>query len=251
MKIKKHLARLVALSLSLCLLLAFSGCGFQVTYENAESYTAGALQTEKTIKSLEIHWVSGEVSVLGAMTTKLIAYDNHAAGGEEGLYHQLDGDTLRIYPCASGIDAPDFAKKLTVKIPLAYAYELESVRIVAVGDTKATLGSLGTQDLTVTAEDGDVSFDGSFETASITTKRGNFTAKSMSFDKLNFVSDKGNANLSLHTNGFTAVMREGKGRFTTTYAAYRNGDVYTFGTMEDELLLLTAGTVTLKDSPIQ
>lgn len=251
MQMKKYMALALALLFTVCSLAAFSGCGFQVTYENAESYTAGALQTENKIKAIEIHWVSGEVAVTGTVTTKLVAYDNHATGGEEGLYHQLDGETLRIYPCASGTDVRDLAKKLTVKIPLAYAYELESIRVVAVGDTKVTLETLGVKDLAVTAEDGDVLFDGAFDTASVSTKHGNFTAKSRSFDRLDFVSKKGNANLSLHTNGFTAVMREEKGRFTTDYEVHQNGNVYTFGTMEDELLLLTAGTVTLKDTPVQ
>ena len=46
--------------------------------------------------------------------------------------------------------------------------------------------------------------------------------------------------------GFTAVMQEGLGSFTSEYEVYQNGNIYTYGTQENSLVFRTKGSVTVK-----
>ena len=246
--------RWIAVGLTLALLVGtlslLSACGGRITYENSESYQTGTLWTEGEIKGVEIYWEGREVRVTGAFSTMISVKEDYTEKDEKALRYSFENGILKIYPCASGTRLGDLSKTLFVELPYAQAYALDYVNIVAVGDTAVDVQLLRPKTLSLTAEDGDISFDGLFGDGKFATKSGNLHVSGVGCDSFDFVSDTGSANISLHLQGFTAVMRGGEGFFTTTYDAHQNGNIYTYGTQTPLLLFTTSGNVRLSDEEI-
>lgn len=244
---KKILTCALALALLLALLGVFTSCGNRVKYDGADEFVMGGFSTEETVTSVEILWVKGSVTLTGTLLPKVSVKENYAHRNDNTLRYHLSDGVLRIYPCASGADAEEVAKDLTVEIPYEMAYALESVKIVAKGDVAVGINMIETKTLDVTAEAGNVHYKGRLHKASVTTQSGNFTADSMTAEELRFTSDTGNATLALHLFGFTAVMQDERGSFESTYETYKNGGIYTYGTQATTLIFATDGKVTVTD----
>ena len=246
--------RWITVGLTLALLVGtvsvFTACGRRITYENSESYQAGTLWTEGEIKGIEIYWEGREVRVTSAFSTMISVKEDYTGTDEKALRYLLEDGILKIYPCASGTRLGDLSKTLFVELPYAQAYALDYVKVVALGDTALDIHQLRAGTLSLKAEDGDISFDGLFGEGKFVTESGNLRVNSVSCESFDFASDTGSANVSLHLQGFTAIMRENKGFFTSTYDVYQNGNIYTYGTQEPLLLFTTSGNVRLSDEEI-
>lgn len=247
---KKLLSLALTAVLLLSSVLAFSSCGMHVEYVDAEKYTAGAFETSEKITSLEIFWDGNYVSVTGAFTDKIKAEEDYFENDERSLRYLIEDGVLKIYPCASDKRLGKLNKSLFLTLPMEIANNLKSVKINAFDDTKVVLQMLKVEELAVVAEDGNVKGEGTYKNVSVETQKGNLTLSSPELLHLGFVSDIGSANLSLHLQGFAAVMQSEKGTFTTTYDVAEDNRLYTYGTQESLLTFLTAGAVTLDDLKI-
>ena len=245
--------RILALLLLPCLLLgsmALSGCSQRITYENGKNYAVGAFESAEKINAVEIYWDGRAVSVIAAFTDKIRAEEDYFEEDGKAMRYAIEEGVLKIYPCASGKRVGKLSKTLFLQIPMEMANALSSVTVHAYDDTKVSLQMMQASKTKVLAEDGNVSIDGSLSSVYVETVKGDLTLKSATLADLEFVSEIGNANLSLHLQGFTAVMREGKGTFESEYAVSENNGIYAYGTQATLISLLTEGKVTLDDFDI-
>lgn len=244
--------RILALSIVFCFLLAmpwtFTACAKPtVEYEEAETYAAGALISEEKITAIKIFWACGEVTVKGDATTyRVTVWEDYPDRDENTVRHRIKDGVLEIMPCASGANVDELAKGITVGIPLDLAQQLEYVSVSVIGDTKVNVSALQAKNLDLTAEAGDVTLDRVFGEAVVTTTSGNLKMENHNIEKLSFTSETGNAEVTAFFAGFTAVMQEGLGSFTSEYEVYQNENIYTYGTQENSLVFRTKGSVSVK-----
>ena len=245
MQKKKILVCLLAAALLLATLGLFVGCSGKVTYENAESYTAGDFDTDEKITAIEIYWQGGEVLLKNTISSKLYASEERDVRTDPQMYHAVADGVLRIYPCASGESVGSQEKALTLLLPYEYGNDLKSVRIVCEGDAQVMVDGVIAESLTVSTAAAPVILKGKLGTTSVTTTTGDLYVESMQAQGLTFRSNRGNATLSLQTSGFVAVI-EGRGDFNSEYEAHRDGDVYRYGNQSLPMIFDTRGDVTLK-----
>lgn len=117
----------LALPLTLCALL-LSGCGLHTLpfwglsfhYEHPEQYTAGGAALTDRVEKVEIHWLSGSVTVTGGAGEEIHFSEtaNRKLSQDLSLQYWLDGSTLRIQFCRSGRwNLTGLEKKLTLQLP--------------------------------------------------------------------------------------------------------------------------------------
>lgn len=247
---KKIFALLLVSCLLLGSLLCFSGCATRVEYDNAEAYTAGDFEIKETIHSVEIHWEGKYVMVSGHALSTIKAEDDYDGDKEVSLHYLVEDGVLKIHPCASGETVDGLEKSLLLYLPIDVANNLRKLEINVTGETNVELLMMKPAELIVNAEDGDINFDShALNKVRIKTEKGSFKAKSVSVSELEFVSETGDAQLFLHLYGFTAVMRNEDGTFSSPdYEATENGAIYTYGTQDPALVFDTAGKVILKEN---
>lgn len=247
---KKALALILTLSLLLGCVSMLSGCGRRISYENGEAYTAGAFESDADIHSIEIYWDGKAVRVTSAFTDKIVAKEDYEEKDEEALHYSIADGVLKIYPCASGERVGDLSKTLLLQLPMAIVDGLRSLKIEAYGDTKVDLQTMKASSLSVVAEDGSVHMDGALSRIYVETVKGDLSVKSATVTELDFVSVVGNANLSLHLQGFIAVMRGEVSEFKTNYEGTDGGTRFDYGTQETILTFDTEGAVSIFDYDI-
>ena len=256
---KKILALILVPCMLLGTLFLLSSCSNRVKYDNAEAYTAGAFEIEAEIHSVEIYWEGKYVSVSGSLTEKIKAEEGalNADGeslrdlaDEESLHYLVEDGVLKIYPCASGERIDELEKSLFIELPMTMANNLQKLEIRAMSDTSVYLQMMKPKDLKVYTDGGNVSFDGTLDRVHVETETGNFVATSTTLTDLEFISYTGSASITAHLYGFTAVMRNEDGTFTSEFEASQNGNLYTYGTQETIFIFDTAGTVEIKDKPL-
>ena len=135
-----------ALAAAVAAVLALGGCGLfpravagtaACRYENADAYTADGAVLAERVEKLELHWLSGHVSLTthGDDTLSLSEAANRDLSEEESLHYRLDGTTLTIQYCRSGAHLEqDLQKELTVCLPERLLRELQ-VDTVSAGIT--------------------------------------------------------------------------------------------------------------------
>lgn len=102
-------------------------------YDHAEQYTGGGAALTDTVERVEIHWLSGSVSVEvhGEDTISFSEEANRKLTKDDCLNYRLDGTTLVIQFCRSGKwDLNGLQKDLTVLLPeelLLKELEVDSV----------------------------------------------------------------------------------------------------------------------------
>ena len=238
---KKIFALILASSLLLGSMLLFSGCSKRVRYDNGDDYSAldesGVIATEEDIHSVKLYWDGTTVVITGSLNSDGIkATEDKTDDADKSLHYLVEDGVLNIYPCASGERLGDLAKSLILELPIALANSLQSLNVEVVGDTKVMMQMMKPTSLTVRAEDGNVSFDGTLNEAYVETTKGNLDVKTPTLFDVTFLSEVGNANISSHLYGFTAVMYNEDGSFTSSYEAAQNGKIYTYGTQETVLV---------------
>ena len=170
---------------------------------------------------------------------------------DKALHYLVEEGVLKIYPCASGERLGDLSKSLILQLPLTLANSLQSLKVEVKGDTKVQLSTMKPASLEVVAEDGSVSFeDGTLDRVRVETVKGNLTVQAPKVTDLAFLSEVGNANISSRLYGFTAVMHNENGTFTSDYDMTQNGKIYTYGNQETVFIFDTEGKIHLQDYDI-
>lgn len=119
--------KMILLAPALCALL-LSGCGLHTLpfwglsfhYEHPEQYTAGGTAFTDRVEAVEIHWLSGSVTVTGGAGEEIRFSEtaNRKLSQDLSLQYGLDGSTLRIQFCRSGRwNLTGLEKKLTLQLP--------------------------------------------------------------------------------------------------------------------------------------
>ena len=126
----------LALSLTLCALL-LSGCGLHIrpslglsgiNYEHPEKYTVGGAAFTDKVEKVEIHWLSGNVTVTGHRGNEIRFSEtaNRNLTNDLSMHYWLDGSTLRIQFCRSGKwNLNGLEKELTLQLPERLLESLE------------------------------------------------------------------------------------------------------------------------------
>ena len=108
----------------ICLALGVTACsGFgSMKYENAENYSVGDTSFTETIENIDVDWVSGKVKIATHADESVLLTEktDFAATEDMRVHWWLDGETLRVKFCASGMGISIFGygqKELTITIP--------------------------------------------------------------------------------------------------------------------------------------
>ena len=145
--------KIIALLILFALAGSLSGCGRGLlgldlgfgnsfVYDHAGKYTAGNGEIDGTVKKLDIDWQSGSVSVVAGNGDSVLIRE--AAGGkidkDMRVHWWLDGTTLRVKFCASGLKPRIYhgKKDLTVTVP-----ETLSLSAISVDSASAEVSVLG------------------------------------------------------------------------------------------------------------
>lgn len=111
-----------------CTALGLTGCHVKVNviglsdyfYADSEKYTIGAAELSETVKTVEIDWLVGNVTIT-AHSSDTISFSEKSdkeLSEETKLRYWLDGTTLRIRLCACGKwNLSELKKDLTVFVP--------------------------------------------------------------------------------------------------------------------------------------
>ena len=161
MKTNKFIAGAMALLVPAT--LCFTGCDFGVfnvltyTYENSEKYTAGDREITDKITTIDIDYVSGDVTLTGSDTDKVTVKEtsNQALDDAHKVHTWVDGSTLYVRYCESTkkISFNKINKKLELNIP--GAQELDNLNIkISSGDLKCD--GLTTGKLNANSSSGDL-----------------------------------------------------------------------------------------------
>lgn len=101
-----------------------TGCTQKLNYvyKDAEKYEAGEREFSDKVESLDINYISGDVTIVSSTSdiTTIVETANMELNDEMKVHTWLDGTTLRVRYCASakGIDREiNLNKKLTITVP--------------------------------------------------------------------------------------------------------------------------------------
>ena len=145
--------KIIALLILFALAGSLSGCGRGLfgldlgfgnsfVYDHAGKYTAGDGEIDGTVKKLDIDWLSGSVSVVAGNCDSVLIQE--VTGGkidkDMRVHWWLDGTTLRVKFCASGLKPRIYhgKKDLTVTVP-----ETLSLSAISVDSASAEVSVLG------------------------------------------------------------------------------------------------------------
>lgn len=144
--------RIIAVLLTGLLLLSAVGCiriscSAPVMYSNADRYTAGDFTyDESKVKKVEIEWASGSVTLKNGKGTLSVSESGaDALKEEEKLHWWIDGTTLKIKFCKSGVKLllNGLNKKdLTVELPAFADLEIEVASGKVIGEEMLDLGEV-------------------------------------------------------------------------------------------------------------
>lgn len=111
------------------LIFVFGGCRVQeegssgysdFRYNDADKYLTGEAEITETVENIEIDWIGGSINVSYYDKDAVSFFEEsvHVLNDDTRVHYMLDGTTLRIKFCKSGIlNIDDSAKNLTVHIP--------------------------------------------------------------------------------------------------------------------------------------
>ena len=146
-------------------------------YDHAEQYTAGDAEIRGMVKNLEVSWTSGKITVAyhGKDTVELRETANRALSEDQKMRWWLDGDTLRIQHCKSGLNWNwNLDKELTITLP--EGMELgDAVFALTSGDV--IIPELRTEKLVMAATSGNLTAEAEAKNVQVTTTSGNQNLK--------------------------------------------------------------------------
>ena len=109
------------------------GCGEMIyeKYERADAYSVGDFTYDSaTVKSLEIDWVAGKITLVESDKATLSVYEkNPAEDDADKVHYLLEGGALKIQYCKSGKwgSIAERNKDLTVEVPSGISIEIDAV----------------------------------------------------------------------------------------------------------------------------
>lgn len=134
MGMRKYGKQIALIALLAALALALCACGADYCYDHAERYTAGDAAVSEPVRSLEIDWIDGSVTVLYGEGEEVILAETSENQLEQRdlLRWWLDGDTLRIRYEKEGFRLHwNLQKTLTVTLPEGAALENVSLAVTS------------------------------------------------------------------------------------------------------------------------
>lgn len=105
------------------------------TYKNSEDYSVGGGMVEAAgIENVEIHWISGSVSVIAGQGSDIVLSEDAGLSEEDRLRYLVSGNTLIVQFCAPrvGIYSMDDNKNLEVVLPESMMESLQDVTVESV-----------------------------------------------------------------------------------------------------------------------
>ena len=209
-------------------------------YPDAERYTAGGTTLNDDVKSLEIDWTDGSVTIArhAGNTVEVSETAPGAISADAALRWWLDGDTLRIQFAKSGFFTfRSLNKALTVTLP--EGLELENVDIdVTSGDVNAP--DLRADDIRVDLTSGDLALSQSGSTQSM-------ALSSTSGDISVSAGEVG----SLSVSGTSANMRIAAERTEALKASITSGTIFVEGGEAGKVdVNTTSGAVDVSLAPL-
>ena len=172
MKTLKIFAAVAALAAGIFVL---NGCGFRTSYvyKNADKYTAGDREINDKIEIINIHYLSGDVKLVGADTSSVSIKEttNKQVEDKRKVHSWVDGSTLYIRYCASAknIDFNNLEKKLTVTVPVDV--KLSDVK-VEMSSGSFSAENFETENINAEASSGSVSADCTVKNADMKASSG-------------------------------------------------------------------------------
>lgn len=199
----KFMIGAVSLALALCL----SGCNFgwkiSYTYADAEKYTAGDRQITEKIETIDIDYLSGDITLSGtdgnAVTVKETS--GKELDDKRKVHTWVDGTTLYVRYCASakGLDLDHLNKKLEIQIPADC--QLEKLKVdVSSGDF--TGKDFEANGVNVYASSGDVEVSCGAKDIELRTSSGDITlTQHGESDSIKLHASSGHVNATVETAG--------------------------------------------------
>ncbi len=131
------------------------------TYKNADKYTAGDLETDEKIETVDIEWASGYVDIVSAKGTKVTVKETckDDLSDEEKVHTWVNDGVLYVKFCASG-ERVDSTSEKRVEITLPDGVELKKLSAEA-SSADMNADGISAKSVYMEASSGDVRFSGS------------------------------------------------------------------------------------------
>ena len=250
------------------------GSSTGLNFANADQYTAGDTEISSAVENLDIEWTSGAVNLeyhAGSGVT-VSETANRTLSEDEKLRWWMDGNTLRVRYCKSGLNIHfNLNKVLTVSLPEGTALKKSNIDVTSAdvnvpkldadeirfdttsGNVKAEI-STKKLDASSTSGDMEIRRDGDIRSAVLGSTSGNITFTAASAENVDMKSTSGGLNITLSgdvkklhldsTSGtiLADLASADKAEFDSTSG---NMDV-TLQSFKDLDLDATSGNITLK-----
>ncbi|MCQ2412399.1 MAG: DUF4097 family beta strand repeat-containing protein [Sphaerochaetaceae bacterium] len=202
-------------------------------YDNASKYTAGPGSVDASkVSDLHVDWVSGSVTIVEGDVSS-VRFDESCKttlDAKTCMYWYLDGSTLRIKWCRSGLSKASHqsSKDLTVVVPRGML--LNSLEVSSV--SSSILSKVDALNCKVNGVSGPVSLDGSYaDSVTVNNVSGSVNLcygvcpKKVSIDVVS-----GSAVLAIPAqSGFTATLHSVSGKFSCDIPTSVNSGKYVAG----------------------
>lgn len=244
---KKFLRRISMAIMALFLTSCFSSISGG-TYRNADKYLIGSQDYAETVKSIEVHWISGEVTLVeDPNITGVKVKEENDLIDEQKVHSYLEEGNLDIRYFASGHTAKNISSKKKA-LTLTYNPSIEKLTVhstagsvyadsisVKEANFDITTGSLNVKKWTAPKADikivtGNVKIDEmSVDSLEADMTTGSFTAalKSIAAGNINFTT--GHVYLTLPEEGGKVRIHKVTGSIDISREYTRSGEDYIFG----------------------
>lgn len=150
------IAATAALMISVFML---TGCGVKadMTYDNADKYTAGDVEIADTIHEIDVDYIAGDIDIISGSSDKITVHETAEKDlDEDHMVHTwVDGKKLYIKYCASDndLDFTGMEKHLTITVP--DGTDLSEFKLDAAAGN-ITVKDIKTEELNIDAAAGDI-----------------------------------------------------------------------------------------------
>ena len=248
MGMRKYGKQIALIALLAALALALCACGADYCYDHAERYTAGDAAVSEPVRSLEIDWIDGSVTVLYGEGAEVILAETSENQLEQRdlLRWWLDGDTLRVRYAEDGHHTDDqLNKHLTVTLPrdtvpadLSVTTRSASVQVEGITMEKGhwttasgrVTAAFDAEEAEITTASGGVRLTvGHAGKVDVTTASGSVSVDAGAFDALDVNTASGAITLAVKQTGFTAEITSASGKLTDHLGMRTQDEQYVYG----------------------
>ena len=235
-----NMKKILAVAAGLGAAVTLAGCGVtfgsSVSYTNADKYTAGNREITDKIDTLDIDYISGEVTLRTTDRNALNVEERARKElySEQQVHTWVEGSTLHVRYCAAGngIDLNNLEKRLTIEIPSDWelgdvAIELTSGDVICRDletvnfDCSASSGDMDVEvsadTIRMDATSGNINLvqKGESREISIEVSSGNVCGDIENVDSLSVSSTSGNVDIECKSAGsFRSDTSSGTGNYS-------------------------------------